>query len=147
MALSPSPPFPQPQAAGKQGASPAKRESRGNVWHTALLARCSVLHPVNAGRKNRGGFSDRRGGLTRRKRRGKPTPARRRLWGVLPKGDRGGGIPNLLSPPSPLSPAGQDWPVSLCRSVNDRRRGRFTPTVTRLPDERNQPALFLPRYS
>ena len=82
--------------------------------------------------------------MTRRKRRGKPTPAHRRLWGGLPKGGRGGGSPNLRAAPSPRSPAGQDWPVSLCRSVNDRRRGRFTPTVIRLPDERNQPALFLP---
>ena len=32
----------------KQGVSPAIRESRGNGWHTTLLARCSVLHPVNA---------------------------------------------------------------------------------------------------
>ena len=31
------------------GRSPALRESRGNVWHTALCrAKCSVLHPVNA---------------------------------------------------------------------------------------------------
>lgn len=41
---------------GEAGRKPCKRESRGNVWHTALLARCSVLHPVNAGRKNRGRF-------------------------------------------------------------------------------------------
>ncbi len=40
-----------------QGASPALRESRGNVWHTALCrAKCSVLHPVNAVRKIRGFF-------------------------------------------------------------------------------------------
>jgi len=32
----------------KQGVSPTIRESRGNGWHTTLLARCSVLHPVNA---------------------------------------------------------------------------------------------------
>ena len=30
------------------GRSPVIRESRGNVWHTSLLARCSVLHPINA---------------------------------------------------------------------------------------------------
>ncbi|MEY8517562.1 hypothetical protein AALC25_11650 [Lachnospiraceae bacterium 29-84] len=37
------------KAQDGQGVSPALRESRGNVWHTALCgAKCSVLHPVNA---------------------------------------------------------------------------------------------------
>ena len=61
---------------GEQGVSPAERESRGKIWHTTLLARCSVLHPAKAGCKNRDGFFSRRGGFTSRKRREKPTPAR-----------------------------------------------------------------------
>lgn len=46
------------------------------LWHTTLLARCSVLHPAKAGCKNRDGFFSHRGGFTSRKRREKPTPAR-----------------------------------------------------------------------
>ena len=78
MALSPAPPFPAASGGGEQGVSPAERESRGKVWHTTLLARCSVLHPAKAGCKNRDGFFSRRGGFTSRKRREKPTPA----WSV-----------------------------------------------------------------
>ncbi len=41
--------YPKRRAEDKAGRSPARRESRGNVWHTALCrAKCSVLHPVNA---------------------------------------------------------------------------------------------------
>ena len=76
MALSPAPHFPAAAGGGEQGESPAERESRGKVWHTTLLARCSVLHPAKAGCKNRDGFFSRRSGFTSRKRREKPTPAR-----------------------------------------------------------------------
>ncbi len=41
------------------GNSPAKRESRGNVWAHGLVCKCSVLHPGKTHRKNRDFFGRR----------------------------------------------------------------------------------------
>ena len=67
---------PQPQAAGSRAQALHKGSPEGKSGTRSLLARCSVLHPVKAGCKNRDGFFSRRGGFTSRKRREKPTPAR-----------------------------------------------------------------------
>jgi len=58
------------------GRSLALRESRGNVWHTALCrAKCSVLHPVNAVEKIGRIFLTAGVVLHARKGRVNPTPA------------------------------------------------------------------------
>ena len=129
--------------ARKQGASPAKRSPEGTSGTLPCLQGVVCYTLVTPGRKKPGAVFLTAGWLDAPKEAGKPTPARRRLWGVLPKGDRGGGYPKpAVTTVTPVTRrAGLACFTLPAASMTDAG-GRFTPTGTRLPDERNQPALF-----
>lgn len=139
---------PQPQTAG----------SRTQVLHKGSPEGKSGTRPCLQGvvcytlqkRAVKTGAVFSAAGVALRAERGEKSPRLQRAFaGCSPAGWQGADGKALLSPPR-LPPVGQKRWISLCCVVRDRDRGypditvTTVITVTRLPHERNQPALFLP---